>query len=302
MKLVILLFVTFALSCANSGEESEKSEPSSQSRQVGIGDQDLETNPTSRIVLKFADNVSTTNLSGYVVGQAGIHLLGYNETYNFFSFEQLPIAAYDIVILATGSDGQAIGRRYNGVQVVEERNAVVSDITLPPLTRISGTVFTESGSAAEGSQVTVAGTNISTSVDAQGNYTVEGIPYGIHRFEYIASDFETGFIDLYKIEQPPEIGLPSMILGKSSQLGLSIIGEANSLQIPFLIRAPSAANQFRISQSQNFGDSNWQNLISHIRYGFTEEGPKQLFIQFSNNGTQLSTVYSLDFEIVLSSP
>ena len=301
MKLLLAsTLLTFVLACAKSGEqgaENKAAETPVVTTENAVGSDDLLPGNNASALLHFRSGVTYRNVSGYLVGHEA--RLNFDENSRVYRFQNVVPGIYDIVVMGEDDSGNILGKRVNGVLFTSERNAVLRDVALSPVRELQGKLSDEDGDPAAGVIVSIVGTSISETSAADGSYSLTGVPAGIHDIEFKEDDKRVGFINLLTVDKETPTSLPEIVALAPREEQLSLIGEANSLNLRFALTPPQGTNQYRISQSPNFENAPWLSLISNISFEFGEAGEQTLYTQFSVNGSQLSEVFRVDVEIIL---
>ncbi len=298
MARILPLMLILGLNCCSKAGEPEPSDPAPQQREIGVGDGDSSL-AGSTVIVTFEEDTRTDTLEGYVIGYRETMPLLYNAAKKIFLFKQVPEGVHDILVFSQDSSGNPIGRRINGITVSPQQGALIKDVHLLPLRSLSGSAMLNGSSSDEDIAVDIPGTHLFARTDESGTYTLEGVPEGIHRLEFNYQDYQTGFISLLNASGSEDKPLPKIILSHETNRGIFPVSTLDNLDVSFLVNPPKNANEFRISTNQNFAGSEWQKLISTVAFTFDQEGTHTIYIQFANNGTQLSSIFSHEFEIIL---
>lgn len=297
MKRILPWVMSLVLwSCSNPGEPPENEDTSAAQKGIVVGENDATTNGASIFVSIENSDIRKDILEGYVVGLRDSLTLIYNETHQIFQFKQVPEGVYDIILTSQSNDGRPLGRRINGIRVLTRESSLVKDVSLLPLQDLSGEVTLSDSSPGELIRISIPGTDIATNAEEDGTYLVS-VPVGIHRLEYSLDGYQTGFISRLDIGDADTHALPPIILGKESSIGIFPISSLNDLTVSFLVNPPANTNEYRISTGPSLSNSEWRKLLSTISFTFEQEGTQTLFIQFAQNGSQLSSVFSSEIEI-----
>lgn len=317
-RIPTLFFVFVLTACANSGEQGEHGE-SNRTLPTGQHDSaDARLQNAGSIEFNLAQTAFADSLQAYIVGKVeNRRAQRSSEASNRFQINNLPAGRYDIILSAV--DPQSLddakplvyGLRINGVLVSEDRPAKLGDISLEPSQDLVGTVYSTKGPLA-GAQVEFPGTDFVTITDRHGNYRIQGAPKGQHRLLISKDGFHSGRIEQLRLdagstEVRKPIALDSLTLwnnlSASGPAILSIHSEDNparQLSVHFVLLPPETANLMRISEQEDLENAHWQPLQTSINYTFSNPGNKKLYVQYSRDRSQLSSI--LAREVVIQLP
>jgi hypothetical protein len=323
IKMMLQLTIAiFLASCANSGNEpapSSTAEPKpspgpqpevkpNQSADVAIAKQ-------GQIRFSLNQENLMDHVQAYVIGAADRHRAS-RESPNAqqFIIREIPDGTYDIMLTALDPDTldaaqpTIYGKRINGIRIQDGDIVKLGGLDLGRTIALTGSVQAVSGTVG-GAQVMVAGSDLKTTTDADGNFRLQGLPPGFHRLLIQKDGFHSGRIEAFSLREPESAAEPVaigniwLLAEQSDPAGLfspaTMDQPANELAVPFITLAPETTNEMRFAEQPDLEGIAWQPLKSSFQYTFTTAGEKTLYIQFAREGSQLSQVYRHDLSVEL---
>lgn len=304
--------------CANSGESNSATTspaptpipqtPPSNELPADDQSQSADQQVTGgTIKVRLQDSELLPSLSGYIVGAQDRWLLEREAPASEdYIIRDLPAGRYDLIVLANrpidDETSQLLGQRINGIRVDLKRPSILRDVILSPTITLQGNVRRRE-SPLESATVGIPGTSLQATSDANGDYSITGVPIGQHHMTLTAEGFANGVISMLDITQSQEdpFDLPGILLLPAEEVpSTGLYPEFTTspeLTRVFIAQAPQTANQYRTSENADMSDASWQPLTSTFSYEFDSAGEKTLYIQFSQHGKQLSKVFSARLNI-----
>ena len=292
----IITIITVSMiffSCSKQGE-SEKSE---QSSSLAVDNAADAVQEEVSFKISFGDGTNLDSLNGYLVGhQDSLSLSRLGQTQEYV-IPQVPKGSYDLIVVSQDQDGLSSGIRINGINIRDGETSELQDVYLYEAASVSGNVSQRGSSAASPSTISIPGTHFQTEADESGNFQIQGVPKGKHKLEYKAIGFQNGSVDLLQLQSGDTLELPQMFLTDETERGL-FIGDSSSLNaVGVILNPPLSTNMVRISEDETFTGVNWQRLSTTVWYSFVDGGEKTLYVQFSQDQTNISTIFSRSFTV-----
>lgn len=290
---------------AVDGDGGQKNEDEGISKPVAISGSNLTFTVEKGIDLK--------SVKGYVVGFPGKLLL---ETYPttdgkqaiddagdpMFVIKNVPAGEHDVILtagevaLSTALTGpQPLGVRLAKVKVTKGKTTHVKKVVIPPVGSIKGVAKKFNQTDHELIQVAFPGTNIPIGVtDKNGNYTLTGIPVGVHELALSAGDaYGVEHLTGFEVKSAQQATAPLVTLyPKGGALGEIVINAGvaltDSKTVQVELRTSSSAIQWRMSEDSFFSGValktvDWKGKKTVV-HTFANEGvpgtSKTLYVEF----------------------
>lgn len=230
------------------------------------------------------------------------YLAHHQETYQItqsdessFVMPKVADGTYDLVVQGSDNLGKSLGIRVNGIKVRENYPVTLENIDLLPTATISGSVKFSAGYAL-GARVWIEGTAMSADVNDAGNYILDQVPKGKHKLMVEADGYQTGFMELISVMAGDSILLDPFILSDAPQdTGIQAIFFEE--KTGFLITPPPYTNLMRIGSDPEFTSNPWMPLASSLWLDLGNSGEKTIYVQFSAQETNLSSVFTSTFTV-----
>ena len=292
----IITIITASLiwfSCSKQGE-SEKSE---QSSSLAVDNAADAVQEEVSFKISFGEGTNLEPLMGYLVGhQVTLSLSRLGQTQEYV-IPKVPKGSYDLLIVSEDQEGLSSGIRINGINFRDGETSKLEDVYLYEAASVSGNVSQIGSSVTGTSTVSIPGTHFQSEADDSGNFQIQGIPKGVHKLEYNATGFQNGSVDLLQLQPGDTLELPQMFLTDETDRGL-FIGDSSSLNaVGIILNPPLNTNMVRISEDETFTGVSWQRLSTTVWYSFVDGGEKTLYVQFSQDETNISSVFSRTFTV-----
>jgi hypothetical protein len=306
-------WISISVACSNPGKSGggETSKASDEPRQSEDAKPISGTPPDatgSRIVVSFKSLAGLKTIAGYVVD--GVDQHGFkaidSEHYAFFSMKP---GRYDFIVEAqragddsSQSSSTTVGIRISGVNVRAGEDTIIrEDLDLLPTFAIKGKVRLMDGVTHGAINVQIPGTRIKTQTEADGSFTLTGVPQGSHPIVATNSGYMDAFYESrsWSAQNAPE--LPAVTLLPQDQAlptGVHYKGEGmmpneeNTVTV-FLVR-PAGMNKFRVSETSDFAGANWQEFQSSVDLKFPPGNERKVFVQYAKDQQQYSAIFSAD--------
>jgi hypothetical protein len=296
------------LTCARPGEsgiENKAGTPASaESSDVAPSPQssDASAQPSGGIEFSLAEASNFQDLRIKVVGQEDRYQLrAIAQKPGSFEITPALTGRHDLMIFAESKpQGTApkvsYGFRLSGIEIPNDRVLSLTNVQLNPTFSISGKVLLQSGGNPR-PEVSIKGTSIKATADAEGNFVLAQVPAGNHEFVFTASGYHSG--SLSRSFYASSTSLPTLMLFLDSKdLGEGIqylgnpIAKDIAVRVTCALKAPGEDyDSMRIGLSSDLEASNWQALRSSVDLNLKEQ-VRTVYVQFSREGRQPSRVYS----------
>ena len=287
----IIGFCSFLLLAACAGEGSTGTEKAQSSVEATSDVQPLQA--LGKIRFYLADEQWVDGTEAFVIGQdnKARHISG-----SEYVIDGLDSASYDLLVT---NKKLALANRVNKIQVLDSKDAVIQSLELYPTLNLKGKVLADEESAV-GAKVYIPGTPWNTTVTDDGFFSLEGISRGPHQLLIEKDGFYTGRIEALNIakdyaEQDFDLEIirlwPERIKGPALVNSTSIELPSEELRVSLGLLAPKTANQMRVGSNRFLENLSWQPLQTSWQQSFPADGSYKVFVQFANNGQQLSQVY-----------
>jgi len=266
-----------------------------------------------QIVFTLKSEIEPSSVTGYVVGKKDLLKVERAATGEFF-VNNVPAGIQEVIILGQSSNSTAAtslvndaadrGLRLSDVEVINGRRSTKDNLSLPTLSTMSGrvTLFGQSNHA--GTVVYIPGTGFSAFSDANGEFSISGIPSGNHEIYFERTGYYRGRLKNFSVEAGADLRIPQINLSLDTGADGFIllangVNEIDSRKIPVTIGATDDAVLMKISEDINFIGKKWVPVSSALEYTFSSEGPKTLFVKFANANGLETSAYSANIIVRL---
>ncbi|SMF56255.1 hypothetical protein [Pseudobacteriovorax antillogorgiicola] len=293
IRIITLLALISALACSKAGEPQNNETPT----QLNVDQEaDAEEREPS-LTVSFDDSTRLDTLSGYLVGFQETYALQRLGESSEFVIPLVEAGRYDLIVTSQDAEGLSIGSRINGIQISSGGGARIRPQALQGTTTISGSVERLGGQQEGAILVSIPGTHFQAEADASGAFAIADVPLGIHQLLYQADGYRIGKIHILNLSQAGTQTLDTMLLNDAEGTGFIPAKLSTPESIAVVLTPPANANKVRVSETGDFSDAAWQDLITTIWYSFSDFGEKTLYVQYSQDETNLSAVFSETFVV-----
>ncbi len=257
-----------------------------------------------QFVFTLADDVELSDVAGYVVGKQELLKVSRASTGEYY-INNVPAGTFDIVLTAKSkgiplfsllavAKAPDLGVRLKKVEVVNGIRIKKEKVALPKLSSVSGTAKLVGQTDQAGILVYIPGTEYSAHTGSGGEFSIAGLPSGVHNFYFEKDGFHRGQLEEISLTSEVQATLPPIdLVVDTGSDGFIILAsgatEFDSRTVPIIIGASDDAVLMRISEDISFVGKRWIPVSSSSSYTFETEGQKTLYVKFANaNGLDTS--------------